>query len=141
MAKKRTVYRDTKTGKFTSKKTWRRSRSRGGDRYKRERITVRKPKKPGPRPIPPPTPPPEPEVFEYIVAFSYDKSGRSFDVIVTARSEQEARDNARLFLKSDAKGKNIARAKFAGWSQSVARGRASAEEAGEAEYRQDSEEE
>jgi hypothetical protein len=141
MAKKHTVYRDSKTGKFVKKSTWRRSRARGGDRYKRERITARKPKKPERLPIPEPRPAAEPEVFEYVVAFSYDKSGRSFDIIVTARSEEEARANARIFLRTDAKGKNIARAGFAGWKQTVARGRASSEEAGEAEYREDSEEE
>lgn len=33
-------YRDTKTGKFVSASTWRRSRARGGKRYKRVRRSV-----------------------------------------------------------------------------------------------------
>jgi hypothetical protein len=36
---KRTVYRDTKTGRFASKSTWKRSKAQGGDRYKRQRVT------------------------------------------------------------------------------------------------------
>src|SRR5262245_17438207 len=44
-------YRDKNTGRFVSKKTWQRSRAKGGQRFKRERIvskeapsTQRKPK-------------------------------------------------------------------------------------------------
>lgn len=31
-------FRDTKTGRFVSKSTWKRSRAHGGTRYKRERL-------------------------------------------------------------------------------------------------------
>ncbi len=41
-------YRDTKTGRFVSAATWRRSRTHGGTRYRRLRQTVSKrTKKPG----------------------------------------------------------------------------------------------
>jgi len=51
-------YRDKKTGRFVSKKTWQRSRARGGKRFLRERIASkeaprkRKPKLPKSRPRP-----------------------------------------------------------------------------------------
>ena len=138
MAKKtRTIYRDSKTGHFAKKSTWQRSRAQGGDRYKRERIKIGKKKPPKP-PLPPPEP--EGEVHEYIISFSYDKTGRQFDIIVTARSEEEAREVSKGFLKSDTRGRNISRSKFSGWSQGVARGRRTDADAGEAEYREDSEE-
>jgi len=34
-------YRDTKTGKFVSATTWKRSRAHGGSRYKRVRLVTR----------------------------------------------------------------------------------------------------
>lgn len=141
MAKKRTVYRDSKTGKFVKKKLWKRSRASGGDRYKRERITARKPAKPARRPIPPTRPAAEPEVFEFVVSFSYDKSGRSFDLVVTATDKKQAEDVAKEFLSHDIKGRNISRSGYEGWKQRVAKGNPSDEDPGEAEYREDSEEE
>lgn len=35
------IYRDTKTGKFSKKSTWQRSKARGGTRYKRQNVQVR----------------------------------------------------------------------------------------------------
>ena len=137
---KKTIYRDTKTGRFCTKASWKRSKKRGGDRYKRERIPVGKRKKK--REVTPPPPPPQaPEVFEWVISFSYDKSGRSFDVIVTATEEAEAFGVAREFLRTDSRGRNIVRAKFAGWDHKTVRADRSDEEVGEAEYRDESEEE
>ena len=138
---KRTIYRDTKTGRFASKTSFKRSRSRGGDRYKRERISERKPKKPVHFPVQPPRSAAELEVHEYVVSFSYNKSGRSFDLVVTATSEKQARSVAKEYLSTDVKGKNIHRAGYTGWSQRVAKGKVSDEQPGEAEYREDTEEE
>lgn len=45
-------YRDTKTGKFVSASTWRRSRAHGGTRYKR--VNRSRPKKSGVSPVAPP---------------------------------------------------------------------------------------
>jgi hypothetical protein len=127
----RTIYRDTKTGRFASKKTWKRSKAKGGTRYKRGKIRK---KEPGVV-----IPPGEPEVHEWVISFSYNKSGRSFDVIVTAKTEEEAMFVAKEFLKDDKKAKNITRAKFTGWSFSAAKGNISRKDTGEAEYREDSE--
>ena len=136
MAKTRTIYRDTKTGHFCKKSSWQQAKRRGSKRFKRERVKI------GKRPPPPPPPPPPPEeVHEYVVSFSYDKTGRMFDVIVTATSEHEANEVAKQFLRDDQRGQRISRSKFAGWSNITARGARSNEEAGEAEYRSDSEEE
>ena|SRR5260221_13291263 len=50
MARKVTKYRDTKTGRFVSKGTWRRSHAHGGTRYRRNRVAQGgKPKKRIPR--------------------------------------------------------------------------------------------
>jgi hypothetical protein len=47
-------------------------------------------------------------VSEYIVAMTYGPSGRSFDVIVTARTESEAYNIAWQFLKDDEKARRVA---------------------------------
>jgi hypothetical protein len=133
--KKRSRYRDSVTGKFVAKSTWKRSRGQGGKRYERERFTPKRRVKRERK-----LPPLPPTVFEYIVSFTYDKSGRSFDVIVTATSAKTAREIAKEFLKHDKRGMNIARAKFIGWDLQTAKGKRSDEEAGQAEYRSESEE-
>jgi len=119
------IYRDRDTGRFVKKQVWKRAKKRGSKRYKREKI----------KPKPPPPPPPEGPVYEWIVSFSYDKSGRSFDVITTARSETEAYKVAMEFLRSTPDGKNIVRAGFSGWKVVPTRGNKSELEAGNAEYR------
>jgi hypothetical protein len=126
---KRTVYRDTKTGRFASKKTWERSKS---GRYKRQTVKIKKEKE-----IPVPVEVEE-EVHEWVISFSYDKNGRNFDMIVTARNGEEAYRVAKIFLEHDKKGKSIYRANFHGWTHTTAKGKLTNEEAGEAEYRQDS---
>jgi len=40
---KRTIYRDSETGRFASKSTWKRSHAQGGKRYRRTTIEVAKP--------------------------------------------------------------------------------------------------
>ena len=118
-------YRGPK-GRFTTKAKWKRGKKRGDKRYKREPIKKK---------VPPP-----PGVSEWLVTFSYDRTGRSFDVIVTARDEQEAFLVARRFLRGDPRGRNISRSGFKGWSMDAAKGKVSDEEPGEAEYREDTEE-
>lgn len=103
-----------------------------GQGGKREKIKRRRKKK-----IPPPPPP---EVHEYLVSFSYDKTGRSFDIIVTATSEDEAQQIANQFLKRDANGRKIFKAGFSGWSTIIAKGRKTNGATGKAQYREDSEE-
>lgn len=76
-------------------------------------------------------------VFEWTVTFTYLKSGRSFDVIVTARDEQEALDVARDFVRTD-KTEDWTRASrhnFRGWIASPARGIETSLDPGEAEWR------
>lgn len=133
MAKKRTIYRDSKTGRFTSKSTWNRSKGHGGSRYVRSLIVIKgkRPRRPPVERVPlAPLP-----VFEWIVSFTYDKSGRSFDVIVTARDETEAESVAKEFLRRDPDAQRIARSRFHGWTAVPARGNRTDEDAGEAEYR------
>lgn len=79
------------------------------------------------------------DVFEWVVNFSYEKSGRSFDVIVTARDENEAYNVAVQFLREDVKSQRIIRSGMRGWLPSVARGKKTNEEAGNSEYRNESE--
>jgi hypothetical protein len=127
----RTIYRDRKTGRFSSKSTWKRSKAKGGDRYVRQRVKVKVKAKKRP-PLPPPE---EREIYEWIVAFTYEDSGKTFDVIVTARDSEEAQRVALEFLRTTPQGRNITRAGLSGWNVDVARGVRSDEEAGEAEYR------
>jgi len=93
MPKKRTVYRDKKTGRYVSQSTWKRSRAQGGTRYVRQvRAASRKLPKPVLRPVASP-------VHEWIVTFQPSKSARrQFDVIVTAKDETEAYDHALGYL-------------------------------------------
>ncbi len=57
----RTIYRDTETGRFVSKSTWTRSRTHGGQRYRRQALGRTKPTRkrkavrPAPRPMEAPT--------------------------------------------------------------------------------------
>jgi len=39
---KRTIYRDSSTGRFVKSSTWKRSKAQGGSRYVRQRITIAK---------------------------------------------------------------------------------------------------
>lgn len=81
-----TRYRDSKTGRFVSHATWKRSKAHGGTRYKRV-----VPKKPPVKRPPPPKPPPKPKPLrEYFVVlnFSTRKRGRTvtrrlYEAIVT----------------------------------------------------------
>lgn len=128
---KRTIYRDRLTGRFAKRSSWTRSKAKGGKRYVRQSLTVKKKPK-----APPPRPPKPPEViYEWVVTIQPSaKSERSFDVIVTASDETEAYTVARKFLARDPQGQRIVRA--GGWAEAVAaRGVRSNEEAGEAEYR------
>lgn len=140
MSKKRLVYRDKETGRFVRKSTWNRSRGHGGTRYTRTSIVIKRKRlyKKVKRPQRPPVkrvPPAELPVREWIMSLSYKKSGRSFDVIVTARDETEAYNIGKEFLRDDAQGQRIVRAGFSGWQTDIARGPVTDEEPGEAEYR------
>jgi hypothetical protein len=150
---RRVIYRDRKTGRWVKESTWRRSKAHGGTRYRREFIRPPKPPKKPPRKPMEAAPPPLPEpVFEWVVAFTYLETGRSFDVIVTARDEQRAYRFAKEFLRADKEGKKIARVlpspesvsqelletgefERSGWQIVVPRGQPTDEEEGEAEYR------
>lgn len=146
MAKKkktRTVYRDSKTGKRVSESKWKRSKAHGGTRYKRriEKLPKKKKKKreaPGAVPPPPPTTPLAPN-REYIVAFKYTKTGKSFDVIAVATSDGEAYATAKDFLKNDPAGQRIVRSNFRGWESVTAEGKPTSQPVGSAEYRAESE--
>lgn len=64
---KQTVYRDGNTGRFVAKSTWKRSKSHGGSRYKRETIQHKKEREI----TPPPQPPDEGEWEEWAITFRY----------------------------------------------------------------------
>lgn len=137
--KTRTVYRDSKTGKRVSKAKWMRSKAHGGTRYKRRIEKIAKPKKKREAPKPP-----EPVSIlapnrEYIVAFRYSKSGKSFDIISVATSEKEAYEVATEFLKRDASGQRIMRGNLRGWETVTAEGKPTKQPVGSAEYRAESE--
>lgn len=127
---KRTIYRDKLTGRFAKRSSWTRSKAKGGKRYVRQTLTVKKKHK-----APPPRKRKPSDVYEWVVAIQPSaKSERTFDVIVTASEETQALTVAREFLSSDPQGQRIIRA--GGWAEAVAaKGVRSDEETGEAEYR------
>jgi hypothetical protein len=68
MARYRYRYRDSRTGRFVSESTWKRSKAQGGKRYKRERETIKKKK----REIAlPPLPPPPGSIWRVTVSAPY----------------------------------------------------------------------
>lgn len=138
MAKpKRIIYRDTRTGKFASRSTWRRSRAHGGSRFVRKRIVSKVPKvqrKPSTRKLPA-RPAAPPELREWLVTFTYEKTGRSFDLVVTAKDEAGAFIFAKNFIAQDADAKRIAEARYHGWDLSIAKANKSSHREGHVEYR------
>jgi hypothetical protein len=46
---RRTIYRDSNSGRFVSKQKWARSHAKGGERYKRQQIEIRE-REPEPEP-------------------------------------------------------------------------------------------
>ena len=135
MAKYRYIYRDRNTGRFAKKTTWKRSKAHDGTRYKRKRI-----KKKLPPPVPP-LPPPKEIVYEWLVVFTYQESGRTFDIISTATNNEEAQDVAQIYLRSDQEAKKMfdIRGKLKrGWTMTVAQTAHTREAVGEAEYRSES---
>jgi hypothetical protein len=127
-------YRDIKTGRFVKEEKWRRERARPRRKYKRERIK---------KPLPPPEPPEPPAIiYEWLIVFTYQDSGRTFDVISTATNDAEAKDVAEIFLRTDPRASKMfdIRGKLKrGWVTSIVRSSRTREEVGEAEYRSESE--
>ena len=62
------------------------------------------------------------KLAEYVVSFSY-KTGRMFDVIVTAETEDEALEEASTFLATDPNGMRIVQSGFTNWEMEAARGK------------------
>lgn len=137
MAKRRsfTAYRDRLTGQLVSAKFYRKhQRARFGLGKRYVQVKLRIPIRPSKAPPPPGAP-----VYEWVISFTYEPSGRSFDVIVTARDdEHEAYSVAKDFLKADADASRIVRANFRNWGIVPARGKRTEEDEGKAEYRKDS---
>ena len=140
MAKKnRIIYRDTATGRFASRSTWRRSRAHDGKRYRRQSIAtkpkaVEKPLQKRIRTKVRPAAPPE--LREWLVTFTYEKTGRSFDLVVTARDEAGAFIFAKEFIAADPRGRKIAEARYHGWEITIAKAKVSIEKEGYVEYRE-----
>jgi hypothetical protein len=125
MARRRQArYRDTRTGHFVSRSTWKRSRAQGGTRYRRTFVASgrarRKPKPKGKREtsqVGAPT-------YEWLVSFTYKGTKRNVDILVTAKSDEEAERKAMEFLSGDSRGRHIA-SNISSWDIHIARGRIS----------------
>jgi hypothetical protein len=103
--KRKVAYRDLRTGRFAKKSSWKRSRSRGGTRFKRVAIAERKRQRyeRGPRPAKPTA-----QIIDWLVSFEYasKKRRRGFeaDVIVPALSstpESRILKMAKEFLEKE----------------------------------------
>ena len=77
-----------------------------------------------------------PELREWLVTFTYEKTGRSFDLVVTAADEAGAFIFAKEFIANDARGRKIAEARYHGWEITIAKAKVSSEKEGYVEYRQ-----
>lgn len=105
--KKRTAYRDYKTGRFVNKKTWTRSRAAGGTRYRRTRLfsaplpAVRRvalhPKK-------------QPKLSAFLISFKYKPSKQSAPLVVvddlvcparTDSTDEEVLETAARLIQRD----------------------------------------
>jgi hypothetical protein len=83
---------------------------------------------------------PSVETYVWVISFSYDDSDRSFDIDVTAEDETQAYSTALEFLRGDREGKKLLRSgqMKRGWTPTIAKGEKTSEEAGLAEYRNES---
>lgn len=83
---KRTIYRDTVTGRFAKKSTWKRSKSRGGTRYVRQKLAF------AVRPHVAKRPAPLLGIKTFFVTLKYtnERGTRQFDFIVRARNCADA---------------------------------------------------
>jgi hypothetical protein len=86
-------YRDTKTGRLVSKETWKRSRARGGKRYKRETSKPRIRK----------------ENTRFLVSLAYDSGESSF------KADFVVNDKLPNKLKTDTEIENFLTEKIADW--------------------------
>jgi hypothetical protein len=133
MAKKKLAVRHrNKSGRFSKRGKRERVYSQSETILRRVKRAEKEREKKKP---PPPEFPPDAPVFEFIISFSYEDSGRSFDVIATARDEQEAYFVATRFLQEDREGQRIVRSGFHRWTFDIPKGVATNVEAGNAEYR------
>lgn len=131
-----TAYVDRLTGKTVSKKFWQSKKGRtakylGG--FKKRYVAQTRKHYYKPRVKEPITA--SPIVHEWIASLSYKKSGRSFDVILTATNRERAKDVLDQFLDSDIQGKRVYRSGYSGWELTFAKGKVANEGEGEAEYR------
>lgn len=70
------------------------------------------------------------------MTFTYEKTGRSFDLVVTGRNEADTFMAAKNFIAADADAKRIAEARYHGWDLSIAKAAKSTHREGHVEYRQ-----
>jgi hypothetical protein len=93
---KRTIYRDSKTGRFAKRSTWQRSKGHGGTRYKQETVTIPVKR----RHIPPVLALP---LRTFFVTFKYvnARGTRSFDFFTRAKNAKDAEKYVRSFVNTN----------------------------------------
>lgn len=82
--------------------------------------------------------PPPPPLFEWLVSFTYERTGRTFDIIVSAPTEEQALSEAKGFLRKDRNGIKVL-ASLNAWKVAPVRG-PQVDEYQPPEYRDESEE-
>lgn len=130
---KQIIYRDRKTGRFVSGKTWNRSKSRGGKRYVRQTVKRKVPRKKAPPKRKPPS-----KVFDWLIIWHYKgQPARDIGFIASAKTEDDALNAVSEFMASDKFAKRIPASGFHNWTVArVERRKTSANRAGHVEYRE-----
>jgi len=102
--KKRVGYRDSLTGAFVSKATWKRSKAHGGLRYKRILFSVRRPKKVKVA-VTPAVLPAAFGIKTWFVTLKYTntRGTRTFDFFVRARNRSNVEKYIARFAANEAK--------------------------------------
>lgn len=130
------IYRDKKTGRFASKSTWKRSRTHGGTRFKREplRVVKRSRAVAAARVKVRVRPAPLLGLFEWLVTWKYETTGKAVDFIATAYNKGDALQFVERFMRRTEAGRTMLASRDL-WRVTVAKGEVSTHEEGYVETR------
>lgn len=141
------IYRDKDTGRYASKSTWKRSKAHGGTRYvrtsreaelarrqKREREAFSKKLAQAGEKLFGPKFQVSKILFEWLVTWKYETTGKAVDFIATAYNKGDALQFVEAFMQRTDSGRTMLASRES-WRVTVAKGRPSNHEEGYVETR------